>query len=223
MELNDHPGFQPRQDFQEHDRRVRVHETAVRVIDVQDVARLKLLEEAEIDIFDRRSDDPVTQLVDLGPGLGVHGDELCSEDVVPDRPGHELGGVARTNFEVAGGLVQPDQTVQRYAVQGRHPAVDPVRFRVVSLARVHRNLFQSWGEWQKRGERGGVRVTVLVEDAPQLPVGSPDRPAAPRPDGVVEQECIVRRPPPGKPPRSLTGRQPPRPAPTNASASSLAR
>ncbi len=56
VDFDDHAGLQPRQDIQKYDRGIRIHQDAMRIVDKQDVAGAKLIEQGQVDTLQRFHD-----------------------------------------------------------------------------------------------------------------------------------------------------------------------
>src|SRR5439155_21259720 len=97
--------------------------------------------------------------------VGIDRDHLRAETLITDRPTRELRRVAGTDFDVSGGVVQPEETVQSDGIETGHPVVVPAGLcRVRRVARDPQKVFLVHEEAL---QHASVRVTIAIDDLVQ--------------------------------------------------------
>src|SRR5208337_2255461 len=108
--------------------RIRIHEDAMGIIDVKNIARSQLIEDIQPDSLHGPADDLIAKRINLDPGARVNGDYLCVEPMVRDCFSRELCRITGTDLQKISGLLYCYQTIQRNPVQSRHPSIYPTGF-----------------------------------------------------------------------------------------------
>ncbi len=89
MKVDDHPRGEAREDIEKRHGDVRVHEAAVGAVDEEDVARLEMVEQVQVNRFQPFADHFVAEPVDLAPRLRVQRDQTGLRAVRFDGPANE--------------------------------------------------------------------------------------------------------------------------------------
>ena len=71
MDLDEDSRLQPRQNVQENDRHIGIHEYSMGAIHKENISAFQLVKNVELHILQRTSDDGVAQAVDSRPRLRI--------------------------------------------------------------------------------------------------------------------------------------------------------